>query len=140
MRTEQQNKDDFEELGLGGDGTAQDDSCDSEEGSVEVEVPGMASDPESEDVAPVPALQQGNEWYDSWRWGWAEETWKAFLEPLCPPLSVLCGSFHAQPGLLMAVLSYNEGRYGLDRCNMIARSGVVKEEGVRPNHRASSHG
>jgi hypothetical protein len=43
----------------------------------------------------------------------------------------------------MAVLSYNEERYGLDRCNMIAfypRSGVVKEEGVRPNHRASSHG
>ena len=48
----------FEELGLGGDGAAQDEPCDSEEGSVEV--PGMASEPESEDVAPVPALQQGS--------------------------------------------------------------------------------
>jgi len=85
VRTEQQNKDDFEELGLGGDGAAQDESCDSEEGSVEVEVIGMASDPESEDAAPIPALQKGREWYDSWRWGWAEETWTALLEPLCPP-------------------------------------------------------
>ena len=138
LRTKQQNKDDFEELGVGGDdGAAQDESPDSEEGSVEAL--GMGSDPESEDVAPIPALQKGREWYDSWRWGWAEETWKAFLEPLCPPLSVLCGSVHAQPGLLMAVLSYNEERYGLDRCNMIAfypRSGVVKEEGVRPKAKA----
>ena len=39
----------------------------------------------------------------------------------------------------MAVLSYNEERCGLDRCNMIAfypRSGVVKEEGARPKAKA----
>ena len=39
----------------------------------------------------------------------------------------------------MAVLSYNEERYGLDRCSMIAfypRSRVVKEEGVRPKAKA----
>ena len=36
----------------------------------------------------------------------------------------------------MAVLSYNEERYGLDRCSMIARSGVVKEEGARPKAKA----
>ena len=39
----------------------------------------------------------------------------------------------------MAVLSYNEERYGLDRCNMIAfypRNGAVKEEGVRPKTKA----
>ena len=60
-----------------------------------VEAPGMGSDPEFEDVAPVPALQQGKEWYDSWRWVWAEEPWKVCLEPLCLPLSVMCGSFHS---------------------------------------------
>ena len=52
LRTKQQNKDDFEELGLGGDdGAAQDESPDSEEGSVEA--PGLGSDPESEDAAPI---------------------------------------------------------------------------------------
>ena len=61
---------------MGGDGAAQDESFDSEEGSVEAL--GMGSGPEFEDVAPDPALQQGKEWYDSWRWGWAEETWKAY--------------------------------------------------------------
>ena len=70
---------------MGGDGAAEDESCDSEEGSIEVEVPGMASGPESEDAAPIPALQQGKKWYDSSRWSWAEETWKAFLEPCVRP-------------------------------------------------------
>ena len=123
LRTEQQNKDDFEEFGLRGDMMV-----------VQRRMNYLIVRRQ------CPALHIGEEWYDVWRWGWAVETWKAFLEPLCPPLYVLCGSFHAQPGLLMAVLSCNEERYGLDRCNMIARSGVVKEEGVRPNHRASSHG
>ena len=51
VRTEQQNKDDFEELGSGGDdGAAQDESLDSDEGSVEAL--GMGSGPESEDDAP----------------------------------------------------------------------------------------
>ena len=82
LRTEQQNKDDFEELGLGGDDDAvQDESTDSEEGSVAAL--GMGSDAESEDVALIPAMQTGKEWYNSWRWGWAEETWKAFSEALC---------------------------------------------------------
>ena len=39
----------------------------------------------------------------------------------------------------MAVLAYNEERYGLDRCNLIAfypRNGVVKEEGVRSKRKA----
>ena len=36
----------------------------------------------------------------------------------------------------MAMLSYSEERYGLDRRNMIARSGVVNEEGVRPKAKA----
>ena len=39
----------------------------------------------------------------------------------------------------MAVLSYNEERFGLDRSNMIAfypRNGAVKEEGVRAKHKA----
>ena len=39
----------------------------------------------------------------------------------------------------MALLSYNEERYRLDRCNMIGfypRNGAVKEEGVRPKHKA----
>ena len=39
----------------------------------------------------------------------------------------------------MVVLSYNEERYGLDRCNMIAfypRNGAVKEEGMRQNTKA----
>ena len=85
VRTEQQNNDDFEELGLGGDdGAAQDESPDSEEGSVEA--PGMGSDPESEDAAPMPALQKGKEWYDSWRWGWAEETWKGHIGSIVPSL------------------------------------------------------
>ena len=37
------------------------------------------------------------------------------------------------------MLSYNEERYGLDRCNMIAfypRNGAVKEEGMRPKRKA----
>ena len=39
----------------------------------------------------------------------------------------------------MAVLSYNEERYGLDRCNMIEfypRSDAVTEEGARPRPKA----
>jgi hypothetical protein len=39
----------------------------------------------------------------------------------------------------MAVLAYNEERYGLDRSNMIAfypRNGAVKEEGMRPKRKA----
>ena len=43
----------------------------------------------------------------------------------------------------MAVLGYNEERYGLDRCNMIAfypRNSAVKEEGVRPKHKAIEQG
>ena len=81
----------------------------------------------------------GQEWWDAWRWGWATETWKAFLDRLSPPLAVLCTSFHAHPGFLMAVLHYNEERYGLDRCNLIAshpRNGAVKEEGVRSKFKA----
>ena len=37
------------------------------------------------------------------------------------------------------MLGYNEERYGLDRCNMIAlypRNSAVKEEGVRPKRKA----
>ena len=93
--------------------------------------------------APFPEAQGCKEWYDSWRWGWAEETWKPFLEALCPPLSVLCGSFHSQPGFLMAILGYNEERYGLDRCNMIAfypRNSAVKEEGIRPKCKTIEQG
>ena len=99
-------------------------------------------DPDSEE-APFPEAQGCNEWHCPWRWGWAEETWKPFLEALCPPLSVLCGSFHLQPGFLMAMLGYNEERYGLDRCNMIAfypRNSAVKEEGVRPKRKAIEQG
>ena len=93
--------------------------------------------------APFPEAQGCSEWHCPWWWGWAEETWKPFLEALCPPLSVLCGSFHLQPGFLMAMLGYNEERYGLDRCNMIAfypRNSAVKEEGVRPKRKAIEQG
>ena len=41
---------------------------------------GMGSDPESEDVAPMPALQKGRAWCDSWRRGC-----EALLEPLRLP-------------------------------------------------------
>ena len=43
----------------------------------------------------------------------------------------------------MAMLGYNEERYGLDRCNMIAfypRNSAVKEEGVRPKRKAIEQG
>ena len=96
-----------------------------------------------EEEAPFPEAQGCKHWHCPWRWGWAEETWKPLLEALCPPLSVLCGSFHLQPGFLMAMLGYNEERYGLDRCNMIAfypRNSAVKEEGVRPKRKAIEQG
>ena len=41
------------------------------------------------------------------------------------------------------MLGYNEERYGLDRCNMIAfypRNSAVKEEGVRPKRKAIGQG
>ena len=56
-----------------------------------------------------------------------------------PTLAVLCGSLHGQPVLLMSVLSYNEERYGLDRCSMLAfypRNGAFKEEGIKPKRKA----
>jgi hypothetical protein len=117
---------------------AEDESSDSE-GSVGS--PAMGNDQESgEDGAAIPAAaQKGKEWYDAWRWGWAVETWKPFLQHLNPSVVVLCGSLHAQPGFLMAVLSYNEERYGLDRCNMLAlypRNGALTEEGVKPKYKA----
>jgi hypothetical protein len=137
LNKEKQQENGFAELeDFGDDDAAQDESSDSEENS---DGEPMVSDAESGDDAPIPALQNGRQWYDSWRWGWAEETWKPFLAALCPPLSVLCGSFHGQPGFLMALISHNEERYGLDRCNMIAfypRNGAVKEEGMRLKHKA----
>ena len=39
----------------------------------------------------------------------------------------------------MAVLSYNEERYGLDRCSMFAfypRNGASKEERIKPKRKA----
>lgn len=131
--------DDF--LGLLDDGEAKkgEESSDSE-GSIASLA--LKSDQESGDeggAAPPSALQKGKEWYDAWRWGWAPDTWKIFLQHLNPPLVVLSGSVHAQPGFLMAVLSYNEERYGLDRCAMLAfypRNGAVEEEGIKPKHKA----
>ena len=123
----------------GDDNAAEDESSDSE-GSVNPS--GMGSDVEesAEENTAVPASAKvGKEWCDAWRWGWAMETWNTFLQQLNPPLAVLRSSSHPQLGFLMAVLSYNEERYGLDRCNLIAfypRSGAVKEEGVRSKFKA----
>ena len=130
-------EDEFMELAVD-DHAAEDESSDSE-GSIDPS--GMGSDVESaEENTAVPASAKvGKGWHDAWRWAWAMETWSTFLRQLNPPLAVLCNSFHAQPGFLMAVLSYNEERYGLDRCNMIAfypRNGAVKEEGVRSKRKA----
>ena len=69
--------------------------------------------------------------------GWAPKTWKPFLQQLGPPLVVLRGSLHAQPGFLMAILAYNEERSGLDRCHVVTfypRNGA--EEGFRPKRKA----
>ena len=62
----------------------------------------------------------GKAWLGSWCWGWAPETWTAFLEALAPSLVVCCGSVHLQPGLLMSLLSYNDARLGLKSCELIA--------------------
>ena len=87
LNKERQQENGFAELeDFGDDDAAQDESSDSEEGS---DGEPMVSDAESGDAAPIPALQIGRQWYDSWRWGWAEETWKPFLAAVCPPLSVL---------------------------------------------------
>ena len=40
----------------------------------------------------------------------------------------------------MAVMSHNEERYGLDRCNMLvfySRNSAVKEDGIKPRRKAS---
>ena len=76
-------EDEFMEL-AGDDNAAEDESSDSE-GSIDP--PGMGSDVESaEENTAVPASAKvGKEWNDAWRWGWAMETWKAFLEQLKPP-------------------------------------------------------
>ena len=133
-------EDEFMEL-AGDDNAAEDESSDSEGSIDSIDPSGMGSDVEAaEENTAVPASAKvGKEWHDAWRWGWAMETWSTFLQQLNPPLAVLCNSFHAQPGFLMAVLSYNEERYGLDRCNLIAfypRNGAVKEEGVRSKFKA----
>ena len=74
-------------------------------------------------------------WLHDWRWGWAPETWTVFLESLNPSLVDLCGSVHLQPGLLMSVLSYNDARFGLKRCELIAfypRACASQDVGARP--------
>ena len=41
--------------------------------------------------------------------------------------------------VFMVVLSYNEERYGLDRCSMLAfhpRNGAANKEGIKPNRKA----
>ena len=101
-----------------------DDSA-SDDGSGDGGVIGDAGDSEHSEEEGMPLVQHhGNgkrkPWLNAWRWGWPSETWTAFLESLSPKLVVLCGSMHLQPGLLMSILSYNDARFGLDRCEIIA--------------------
>ena len=105
-------------LGDGADASAESDDGSGDGGGAGV---GDAEQSEEETGSNAPrATEGGRPWLNAWRWGWAPETWTAFLESLSPSLVVLCGSVHLQPGLLMSVLSYNDARFGLDRCELIA--------------------
>ena len=98
---------------------------------------------ESEEENTPAVTNNGKAWLGAWRWGWPPETWSAFLEALAPSLVVLCGSVHLQPGLLMSVLSYNDARFGLARCELFAfypRDCASRDEDARPREKHIEQG
>ena len=100
-------------------------------------------DEESEEENTPAVTNNGKAWLGAWRWGWPPETWSAFLEALAPSLVVLCGSVHLQPGLLMSVLSYNDARFGLARCELFAfypRDCASRDEDARPREKHIEQG
>ena len=127
------------------------DDADSSDGSGDGELnAGDPDDSEESGVDEVGKVVQpkqvagGGRWSSAWRWGWSSETWKPFLEKLAPELVVLCGSMHLQPGLILSVLSYNDSRFGLDRCQLYAfypRDCGIQEDGVKvsPKHVEQGH-
>ena len=118
-------------------GDAGDPSAESDDGSGDGgDAAASAGDAEQSEESHAPRAAEGSKpWLHAWRWGWAPETWTVFLESLSPSLVVLSGSVHLQPGLLMSVLSYNDARFGLDRCELIAfypRDCASKDVDARP--------
>ena len=132
-KPQQVDAEDLSDLLGGGDASAESDDGSGDGGGAGV---GDAEQSEEEQGWNAPrATEVGKPWLNAWRWGWAPETWTAFLESLSPSLVVLCGSVHLQPGLLMSVLSYNDARFGLDRCELIAfypRDCASQDVDVRP--------
>jgi len=123
------------------------DDVDSDDGSGDGELQdGDASHASDDGASEEPQPEQvvgGKRWLTAWRWGWATEAWKPFLEKLAPSVAVLCSSMHLQPGLLMSVLSYNDARFGLDRCHLFAfypRDCGVQEEGVQASQKHLEQG
>ena len=62
------------------------------------------------------STQKGGGWTRNFRQGMAPETWLRIFGYILPPKVILTGGLHCQPGLIMAVLLYNDGRVGLSQC------------------------
>ena len=74
-------------------GDTGEDSDVSDDGSGDGGEVGAAGDTEQSEEENAPrATEGGKAWLNVWRWGWAAETWTAFLESLSPSLVVLCAS------------------------------------------------
>jgi hypothetical protein len=59
-------------------------------------------------------------WTRPWRHGLHSDTWLAILEKLAPTKTVLVTGMQWQVGLLMAALRFNDRRFGLQTCQLVA--------------------